>query len=137
MCKMAQILILLALAPTSAAAFTGTATTFNVDTFGAKPDNATLCTNAFRAAVAAAGAAVASDPSARATVVADGSGIYITGAFNLTSRVSLSIAAGTTVRGVASQDVEQFPILPFLPSYGQTRDDHVASKNRFNALGEF
>ena len=120
----------------AALAGTPTSTTFDVEAYGAKPDNSTLCTSAFRAAIAAAGAAVAHDPTSRATVVANGQGTYITGAFNLTSRLTLAIAAGTTVRGVESQNVNvaQFPILPSLPSYGRTRDDHVASKSRFNAL---
>ena len=99
------------------AAATGTATTFDVAAYGAKADNVTVNTAAFRAAAAAAAAAAPG-----ATIAVSGAGIYLTGAFNLSSGVTFNVAPNATVRGVGSDDPSQFPVVPPLPSYGTNRD---------------
>lgn len=101
---------------------------FDVTSYGAKADNTTVNTDAFRAAAAAA-AAAAPD----ATIAVSGTGTFLTGSFNLSSGVTLDIARGATVRGVGSDSDAQFPIVPPLPSYGINRDTHTGT-NRHQAL---
>lgn len=62
---------------------------FSVDAYGARADNATVNTEYFRATLAAAAAFVANNPGVRVTVQALSNGTYITGAFNITERVTL------------------------------------------------
>ena len=101
-------------------------TIFDVDAFGAKSDNLTVNTAAFRAAIAAATDAVAAgDASTRATVVVNGPGTYLTGALNLSTRLTLSLAPAATVAGVC--DAAAFPVIDFLPSYGSNRDTHTGT----------
>jgi polygalacturonase len=71
----------------------------------------------------AAAAAVKANPSARPIVQAHAAGVYITGSFNLTSRVTLDVAPAATIMGVGSHDPMQYTVLPPLASYGVSRDD--------------
>jgi polygalacturonase len=94
---------------------------FDVDAYGAKSDNATDNTAAFRAAISAAAAAVAAgDANTRSTVTVNGPGTYLTGALNLSTRLTLSLAPAATVAGV--RNATAFPVIDFLPSYGSNRD---------------
>lgn len=49
------------------------------------------------------------------------SGVFLTGAFNVTSNMTLHIAEGATLLAATSPDA--FPVVPALPSYGVCRDD--------------
>jgi polygalacturonase len=64
----------------------------------------------------------------RATVIFS-SGVFLTGAFNLTSNMTLVVETGATV--LATTDPAGFPVVPALPSYGTCRDDGYPLKNRF------
>ena len=108
---------------------------FDVSFYGAKGDNMTINTAAFRKAAAAAAVAAASGGTATVVVRHGSSGLatFLTGAFNLSSGVTLDISANVTVRGAA--DPEQFPVIPPLPSYGKTRDTNVnGGTNRYQSL---
>lgn len=47
-------------------------------------------------------------------------GVFLTAPFNITSHMTLFLEQGATLKGVADQN--QWPIIPFLPSYGRGRD---------------
>jgi polygalacturonase len=95
------------------------ATVCNVATFGAKPDNSTANTVAFRAATAAC--ANKGRLGQRAVVLVP-PGTWLTGSFNLSSHTELRLARGATVAAVASVDRSQFPAVAPFPSYGYCHD---------------
>ncbi|MFB9629186.1 glycosyl hydrolase family 28 protein [Nonomuraea helvata] len=66
--------------------------TFPITDFGAKPDNSTDCTPAFRSAIAACNAA------GGGTVLVPGTGKFRTGQIHLLSGVRLHVEAGGTIR---------------------------------------
>ena len=119
---------------------------FNVEDYGAVGDNSTDCTGAFRMATAAAANYTHSSSSfsstsseelqrgitpSRATVLVP-NGTFITGAFNLSSFVTLQLqSADTTIVGASKDDDVSFPVVPPLPSYGKARDGQPA---RYQAL---
>lgn len=82
------------------------AATHSVVSFGAVGDGRTNCTAAFRRACAAAAAD-------RGTVLVP-PGTFVTGAFNLTSGVTLDVQAGAVVIG--SADRHEHPLVATLPS---------------------
>lgn len=86
---------------------------FDVEAFGAKGDGSTVNSAAFRDACSAAAAAGGG-------TVRVPTGDFVTGAFNLSSGVTLEVQAGGTVIGAA--DLMEFPVIPALPSYGVSRD---------------
>ena len=96
-----------------------------VKDFGAVGDGKTLNTEAVRRAVAAA-EAKAGDGGAEivvpgsSTSTGSGSAIYLTAPFNLTSKCTLTVEAGATLK--ASDDPSLWPVVPALDSYGQGRD---------------
>ena len=125
----------------TATATAAAAAVFDVEAYGAKTGNASN-TVAFRAAIAAAAAAVAAagDASTRATILVRGPGVYLTGAFNLSTRLTLDVRRGATVKGItvaASPSSAaaggpgslgfEFPVIDFLPSYGSNRDTHTGT----------
>ena len=87
--------------------------TLRLEDFGAStrsPDN--------YPAFAAAVATVARSRQPAALVV--GPGRWVTSPFNLTSRMTLRLAAGAVLQG--TPDIARHPVLPPLPTYGQGRD---------------
>ena len=86
---------------------------FNVTSFGAVGDGKTSNTKAFVAAVAAVAAA------GGGTIVVP-RGVWLTGPFNLTSHCTLFLQAGAKLLG--STDLEEWPLMPPMPSYGSGRD---------------
>ena len=111
-----RALIVLLLAPDGS---TGTSAVCSVVAHGARGDNRTLNTAAFRSACAAcAGRGTA----AQRAVVLVPPGIYITGAFNLSSNTELRLQRGATVAAVASLDRREWPAVAPFPSYGTCRD---------------
>jgi hypothetical protein len=48
-------------------------------------------------------------------------GVFLTGAFNLTSNMTLLVESSAVI--LASTDPKHFPVVPALPSYGTCRDD--------------
>jgi polygalacturonase len=97
---------LLLLLSSSAAAYVH----LNILAYGAVGDNYTDCTAAFRAALAAAGAAGGGQ------VLVPAPGVFQTAPFNLSSNVDLRVEG--TVFGVA--DATRFPFVAPLPSYAST-----------------
>lgn len=120
----AVVAVLAATAPGIAASSAAAAggPVVSVDSYGAKADGTTINTQAFRAAAAAAAKAASSSGGHSITLLAGSPGVYVTGAFNLSSLVTLEVAAGVTVQGVASNESEHYPIIAPLPSYGVSRD---------------
>ena len=109
------------------------AAVFNVEAYGARTGSASN-TAAFRAAIAAAAAAVAAaaGTQTRATVLVPGPGVYLTGAFNLSTRLTLEVRVGATVKGITASASAgglafEFPVIDFLPSYGSNRDTHTGT----------
>jgi polygalacturonase len=100
--------------------------TFDITDYGAKPDNTTDCTAAFRDAIAACNAA------GGGTVVVPGTGQFRTGKIHLLSNVELHVSAGGTIRfrsDAASylpvvftrwQGIECYNYSPFIYAYGKT-----------------
>lgn len=97
---------------------------------GAKPDNKTSNTAVFRAAVAAIEAA-----GGGTLLVPEGT--WLSGPFNLTSNMTLYLAANATIQG--STDMAEWPLMPAMKSYGQGRDHpgprHVSLLHGFNLQG--
>lgn len=83
----------------------------SVESFGAVGDGHTNCTGAFRRACTAAAAD-------RGTVLVP-PGRFRTGAFNISSGVTLDVQAGAVVIG--SADRHEHPLVAPLPSYGGFR----------------
>ncbi|MEZ0070679.1 glycosyl hydrolase family 28 protein [Planotetraspora sp. GP83] len=100
--------------------------TFDITAYGAKPDNTTDCTAAFKNAIAACNAA------GGGTVLVPGTGTFRTGKIHLLSNVNLHVNAGGTIRfrsDAASflpnvftrwQGIECYNYSPFIYAYGQT-----------------
>ena len=91
----------------------------NVADYGAKPDNTTVNTAAFRAAAAACRGK--GRPGARAVVLVP-LGVWVTGAFNLSSHTELRLELGATVAAVHSVSRTDYPAVSPFPSYGTCRD---------------
>ena len=97
----------------------------NVLQFGAKGDNRTKDTHALVAAVKAC--------SGGGDVLLPAPGLYLTGAFNLTSNQRLVVEKGAML--VASQDLADYTEMPAFPSYGTPRDSVVpGSMCRYSAI---
>lgn len=104
---------------TDTTAQTESNTVCDVVKHGAKGDNSTINTRAFRAATAAcAGVGTA----AQRAVVLVPPGIFITGAFNLSSNMELRLQRGATVTAVTTLARSEFPAVAPFPSYGTCRD---------------
>ncbi|WP_431900322.1 glycosyl hydrolase family 28 protein [Nonomuraea sp. bgisy101] len=100
--------------------------TFTITDYGAKPDNTTDCTPAFRNAIAACNAA------GGGTVLVPGTGRFRTGKIHLLSNVRLHVEAGGTVRFRSDagsylpnvftrwQGIECYNYSPFIYARGQT-----------------
>ncbi|CAN6210779.1 unnamed protein product [Urochloa humidicola] len=86
---------------------------YDLREFGAVGDGRTVNTGAFEAAVAA----IAERGGGRLTVPA---GRWLTAPFNLTSRMTLFLAAGAEILGI--QDERYWPLMSPLPSYGYGRE---------------
>jgi polygalacturonase len=89
----------------------------NISDFGAVSDNRTVNTRAFQRAVAHCGSGAA--PGRRAVVHVP-AGVWLTGAFNLTSHLTLELARGAIITG--SLDPRDYPQLAVFPSYGKCND---------------
>jgi polygalacturonase len=98
--------------------------TYNLLDFGAKGDNKTLNTASFEKAIAQM--EVAGRAGGGTLYVPDG--VFITGPFNLTSKMTLFLSGGATIRGPTTEQLGPspefplWPIIPAMPSYGQGRD---------------
>ncbi|MFI6318021.1 glycosyl hydrolase family 28 protein [Nonomuraea sp. NPDC050556] len=100
--------------------------TFSIADYGAKPDNTTDCTPAFRNAIAACNAA------GGGTVLVPGTGKFRTGQIHLLSNVRLHVEAGGTIRFRSDagsflpnvftrwQGIECYNYSPFIYARGQT-----------------
>ncbi|WP_431927595.1 glycosyl hydrolase family 28 protein [Nonomuraea jabiensis] len=100
--------------------------TFPITDYGAKPDNSTDCTAAFRSAIAACNAA------GGGTVLVPGTGKFRTGKIHLLSGVRLHVEAGGTIRFRSDagsylptvftrwQGIECFNYSPFIYARNQT-----------------
>ncbi|MCT9930262.1 glycosyl hydrolase family 28 protein [Planotetraspora sp. A-T 1434] len=100
--------------------------TFDITAYGAKPDNTTDCTAAFKNAIAACNAA------GGGTVLVPGTGSFRTGKIHLLSNVNLHVNAGGTIRFRSDagsylpnvftrwQGIECYNYSPFIYAYGQT-----------------
>ena len=87
------------------------AVVLDVERYGAKADNATVNTVAFRGAFADARALISNSSSTtRVTVRAAAQGVYVTGCFNITSMITFAVALGATVMGVQDDSNEQYVI---------------------------
>lgn len=87
------------------------AVVLDVEGYGAKADNATVNTAAFRSAFADARALISNSSSTTSvTVRAAAQGVYITGCFNITSMITFEVALGATVMGVQDNSNEQYVI---------------------------
>jgi mannosylglycoprotein endo-beta-mannosidase len=91
--------------------------------FHAVGDGTTLNTAAFKAAIAAAAAWNRLNDNRGVEIVVPASNskdIYLAAPFNLTSHLTLTIAAGVVLK--ASDDPRLWPVVPPLKNYGQGRD---------------
>jgi polygalacturonase len=100
--------------------------TFDITAYGAKPDNSTDCTPAFRDAIAACNAA------GGGTVLVPGTGKFRTGKIHLLSNVNLHVNAGGTIRFRSDtgsylptvltrwEGIECYNYSPFIYANGQT-----------------
>ncbi|KAK3228019.1 hypothetical protein Dsin_007881 [Dipteronia sinensis] len=84
--------------------------------FGGVGDGRTLNTKAFREAI------YRIDHLRRrgGTLLYIPPGVYLTGSFNLTSHMTLYLARGAVIK--ATQDTNNWPLIPPLPSYGRGRE---------------
>ena len=97
---------------------------FNVRDYGAKGDNKTDDTQAFLAALKAL---MSSQPKTfrpwrdkRSILLVPADGVYSISPINLTSNMIFAIEEGAAVVGI--MDVSKYPLIPYLPSYGQGED---------------
>lgn len=90
--------------------------TVSVADFGAVGDGQTLNTAAFQRAVAE----IERRGLPGGTLLYVPPGVWLTGAFNLTSRMTLFLARGAVIK--ASQDTSSWPLIAPLPSYGRGRE---------------
>nr|AVY91712.1 pectate lyase [Saccharum hybrid cultivar SP80-3280]AVY91719.1 polygalacturonase [Saccharum hybrid cultivar SP80-3280] len=88
----------------------------SVASFGGAGDGRTLNTAAFARAVASIERRAA--PGGAELYVPPG--VWLTGPFNLTSRMTLFLARGAIIR--ATQDTSSWPLIEPLPSYGRGRE---------------
>ncbi|TVU03220.1 hypothetical protein EJB05_51251, partial [Eragrostis curvula] len=88
----------------------------SVTDFGGVSDGRTLNTAAFSRAVASIERRHA--PGGATLYVPPG--VWLTGPFNLTSRMTLFLARGAVIR--ATQDTSRWPLVEPLPSYGRGRE---------------
>ena len=92
---------------------TGHDNIFSVSDFGAIGDGKSKDTLAIRKAVEAV------EEAGSGTIFFPGGGRYLTGPFNLTSHCTVFIDTNATL--LASTDVEDWPELPAMPSYGAAK----------------
>lgn len=90
---------------------------FNVRDYGAQGDNTTDDTKAF---VAAINDINLLEEQNTPTLIVPSGGIYAISPINLTSNMILCIESGASIVGI--MDLTKYPLLPFLPSYGQGED---------------
>ncbi|CAN1158654.1 Probable polygalacturonase [Linum perenne] len=98
--------------------------------FGAVGDGKTLNTKAFRDAIANL-TKLAADGGAQLIVPP---GKWLTGSFNLTSHFTLFLHKDAVILG--SQDKKEYPVVPFLPSYGPGFDYSVGGRYISLIFGE-
>ena len=91
----------------------------NVADHGAIGDNATVNTASFRAAAAAC--ADRGVPGARSVLLVP-AGVFLTGAFNLSSHMELRLERGATIAAVLSVSKFEYPEIAVFPSYGACRE---------------
>ncbi|PKA66681.1 putative polygalacturonase [Apostasia shenzhenica] len=94
----------------------GRAKTMWLTEFGGVGDGRTLNTKAFREAVYR----IEHIHHPGGTLLYVPAGVWLTGAFNLTSHMTLFLAKGAVIR--ATQDAENWPLIDPLPSYGRGRE---------------
>lgn len=95
----------------------------DVTQFGAKGDNKTKDTEAFRSAITSC--------AGGGTILLPSPGQYLTGPFNLTDHQTLLVAQGASLLG--SPDMRDYPVVASFPSYQGSRD--VANSScRYGAL---
>ncbi|KAK2664264.1 hypothetical protein Ddye_002838 [Dipteronia dyeriana] len=84
--------------------------------FGGVGDGRTLNTKAFREAIYR----IEHLRRRGGTLLYIPPGVYVTGSFNLTSHMTLYLARGAVIK--ATQDTNNWPLIPPLPSYGRGRE---------------
>lgn len=84
----------------------------NIRTYGAKGDNATYDTAAFKSAIAAC--------NGGGEILLPCPGVYLTGPINLTDNQALVVEEGAQLLG--SQRLADYPTVPSFPSYQGSRD---------------
>ncbi|CAA0838224.1 Pectin lyase-like superfamily protein [Striga hermonthica] len=90
--------------------------TVSIADFGGVGDGETLNTGAFREAIRR----IADSNRTGGTLLFVPSGVYLTGPFNLTSRMTLYLDRGAVIK--ATMDTTQWPLIAPLPSYGRGRE---------------
>jgi polygalacturonase len=118
------LLVLLVAASATLARSTGptrAGPTINIAQHGGVGDNRTSNTHVFKSAVATVAAA------GGGTVVVP-RGVFITGPFNLTSRMTLYLEAGATILG--STDLAEWPLMPAMPSCELSQSSHWLDLHR-------
>ncbi|OIW02828.1 hypothetical protein TanjilG_29604 [Lupinus angustifolius] len=88
----------------------------SITDFGGVGDGHTLNTNAFKEAISK----IRQIAKEGGTLLYVPQGVYLTGPFNLTSFITLYLAAGAVIK--ASEDPSNWPLIAPLPSYGRGRD---------------
>ncbi|KAL8150390.1 hypothetical protein V2J09_020198 [Rumex salicifolius] len=88
----------------------------SIDDFGGVGDGKTLNTKAFREAIFR----IQHLNRKGGTLLYIPPGVYLTGNFNLTSRMTLYLASGAVIK--ATQDTSNWPLVDPLPSYGRGRE---------------
>ncbi|XP_020698232.2 probable polygalacturonase, partial [Dendrobium catenatum] len=89
------------------------AETISIVDFGGVGDGRTLNTKAFKEAIYR----IEHLNRPGGTLLYVPAGVWLTGAFNLTSYMTLFLAKGAVIR--ATQDAESWPLIDPLPSYGR------------------
>ncbi|KAK7276710.1 hypothetical protein RIF29_17855 [Crotalaria pallida] len=90
--------------------------TISITDYGGVGDGRYINTKAFKEAVYA----IQRLRRAGGTLLYVPPGVYLTGPFNLTSNMTLYLAAGAVIK--ATQDSLNWPLIPPLPSYGRGRE---------------
>ncbi|CAL0317522.1 unnamed protein product [Lupinus luteus] len=96
--------------------FTQRAHNISITDFGGVGDGQTLNTKAFKEAISK----IQQMAKKGGTLLYIPPGVYLTGPFNLTSSITLYLAAGAVIK--ASQDSSDWPLIAPLPSYGRGRE---------------